>query len=338
MATTYGGRWKGCGLIAEAGQAWVHRVEDTEEQGKYYAMKLLKNPKRLSRFEREIEALQSFDHPSIMPIFDSGMHEESHYYVMELMKGNLAERAGSFKGDIQRSLKLLLLICDAVQTAQEKSIYHRDLKPENILFRDETDALVVADFGICFWREAERLTASSEAVGPRYFMAPELEGGRSDQVGPHNDVYSLGKLLYYIVSGGTLLPRERHREDEYELREKLTGGSLVSVVSCQLEYVSRLLDHMIAESVSERWATVEDCGRMIRIVLRLVEEGRYPITDNMPCRFCGIDKYHLMPKGSGVGTFSGQRYMYCLRCGHLENFLKETFESNHSIGGPPNDW
>ena len=222
-----------------------------------------------------------------------------------------------------------------MQTAHAAEIIHRDLKPENILFSsDDDDSPVVSDFAICHLLGMERLTATSEAVGARCFIAPELEGGRTDQIGPYNDIYRIGKLLYYIVSGGRRLPRERHRERDNDLRQRLTGDSLVSVRSCQLEYVSRLLDDILKESESQRWP-LDRCITKFRLVQRLVAEGRYPITENMPCRFCGIGKYHLMSQVTVGGPFAGQRYMYCQSCGHLETFMRETWNEDDSIGGPP---
>ena len=336
MPRTYNERWQTVESLAEGGQAHVFHVRDLRSPDDHYALKRLKNPERMERFEREIEVLRRLEHENIIDVIDSFVEGDTGCYVMPLMEGgNLRGRVESYKGDVQRSLGLVLAICDAVQAAHAAKIIHRDLKPENILFRrDGDDAPVVADFGICFLMGGQRFTSTTEAVGPRGFMAPELEGGKIDTVDGSCDVYSLGKLLYYIVSGGGLLPRERHREAGYELREMLTGDNLVSVASCQLEYVSRLLDRMLKENPSERWPNVEGCARQIRLVQRLVAEGRYPITRKMPCRFCGIGEYHLMSGPSGDRSRK-ERYMYCLHCGHFERFMVGVFEANDSLGGPP---
>jgi len=338
MAKVFADRWEVIDTLGEGGQAHVFRVRDLQSPDEHYALKRLRNPERMDRFEREIKVLRELEHKNIISVVTSFVEDDTACYVMPLMEGgNLKHRVESYKGDIPRSLELVLAICDAVQAAHAAKIIHRDLKPENILFRSETDdAPVVADFGICYLVGEKRFTETRENVGPRFFMAPELERGKLDGVDASCDVYSLGKLLYYVVTGGIILAREYHRERDYDLRQKLTGDSLVSVRSCQLEYVSRLLDDILKESESQRWP-LDRCITKFRLVQRLVAEGRYPITGNMPCRFCGEGEYHLMPAGSDVGRFSDRRHMCCELCGHVEQFFMGPFDNNASIGGPPKE-
>jgi serine/threonine protein kinase len=338
MATVYGGRWRNSGPLDEGGQARVFRVKDLQDSGKEYALKLLKNRDRIGRFRNEVAAITKLSHPGIVRLIDHQIDAETAWYVMELFEaGSLEARVAGYRGGIVRSLDLLVEVSRAVQCAHEAKIIHRDLKPANVLFRD--DAPVVCDFGISFDWEAERQTSTSEAVGPRYFIAPELEGGRSDEIGPHNDIYSLGKLLYYALTGGVTLPRERHRKREYDLRNMLTDGHVATVESCQLEYVNRLLDHMLAERVTERWSEVGGCITMMQLVGRLVKEGRYPITDHMPCRFCGMDG---LPSLDDLRRdTNGRTTMYCRECGYVESFMFDSLKrlaDEQSIFGPPADW
>lgn len=338
MVKTYGKRWQIIESIDEGGQARVFRVRDLEGSCGKHALKLLKNRNRIGRFRNEIAAIEKLNHPGIVQPIAHQIDEETAWYVMEFFEArSLEARASCYKGDIGESLSLLIEVSQAVQCAHEAKIIHRDLKPANILFRD--GAPVVCDFGICFDWEAERQTNTGEAAGPRCFIAPELEGGHSAQIGPHNDVYSLGKLLYYVLTGGVILPRERHRESEYDLRNKLTEGHAATVESCQLEYVSRLLDRMLAESVADRWSEVGVCIGMMELVLRLVKEGRYPITDHMPCRFCGMDG---LPSLDNLrrGT-NGRITMCCCECGHIESFMFDALQRSadkQRIFGPPAGW
>ena len=341
MAKAYG-RWEidSDGSIGEGGQAHVFRVRDRENPSHCRALKRLRNPQRIDRFRREFDIVRKLDHPGIIRILDGSVGSDDAWYVMELMGGgNLGTRAAEFKGDIKASLELLLAMSEAVSVAHARGVTHRDLKPANVLFRDKASrAPVVCDFGIGFIEGEPRLTQTDEAVGPRDFIAPELEGGRSDRIGEYNDIYSLGKLLYFVITGGTVLPRERHRELHFDLRRRLTSNDYVSVESCQLEYVSRILDHMVAENVEERYATLYQCEGVMRLVLRLVREGRYPTTDHMPCRFCGLEEYKVKLPGQGLVP-ENEVWMHCERCGHVDRFVGiGLFARKNSIDGPPRSW
>jgi len=340
MAKIYGERWEIVERLDSGGQAEVFRVRDLQNQLGYCALKRLRNPERVDRFRREFDIVRKFDHPGIVRILDGSVESGKAWYVMDLMNGgNLAARAAEFEGDVKHSLELVLEMSEAVRAAHTQRVIHRDLKPANILFRDKTShSPVVCDFGIGFVEGGPRLTDTHEAVGPRDFIAPELEGGRSDRIGPHNDVYSLGKLLYYALTGGIALPRERHREPDFNLRRRLARGDFVSVANCQLEYVSRLLDYMIAENLEVRWSDLGGCINMIHVVLRLIGEGRHPITDHMPCRSCGLQEYKVKLPGQGLVP-DNEVWLHCERCGHVDRFVGiGLFARKNSIDGPPRSW
>jgi serine/threonine protein kinase len=126
---------------------------------------------------------------------------------MELADRSLADAVTA--GVIGKSADLFAVykaVCAGVAHIHANGIIHRDLKPENILFIGGTPK--VADLGLCLIAGLERVTSSLEAVGPRFYMAPELEDGRSLDVTPTADIYSLGKILYFMLSGGRIFSRE----------------------------------------------------------------------------------------------------------------------------------
>lgn len=115
--------------------------------------------------------------------------------------------------DINLSSETFKLICAGVEHLHKAGIVHRDLKPENILMFSGTPK--ISDFGICLVANENRLTSTSEAVGPRFYMAPELEDGKNLDVSPSADVYSLGKILYFIFSKGKIFSREKYNQPKF---------------------------------------------------------------------------------------------------------------------------
>ncbi len=187
-----------------------------------FALKRILNPERHDRFRHEIEAVKRLDHPNVVKLIDHSAldapaHEgEKQFLVMPLASGgDLSERVEAYEGSLDSTLIIAKQVCAALKAAHSSQIIHRDIKPQNILFADSGNKVIVSDFGICLIRENPRITATSEVVGPWRFMAPEAEGGGAIDVKPAADIYSLGKLIYYIVSGGVVVPRERLHDEKY---------------------------------------------------------------------------------------------------------------------------
>jgi len=207
------------GLFKEGGQGRLYLVKDSSKDSKeIYVLKELKNPKRLDRFEREIKAITKIrPHPNVIKLIDSGIYRDKNKpcYVMQLADSSLDKYVSELKNNINLSFKIFELICAGVAHLHKAGIIHRDLKPENILMFHETPK--ISDFGLCLVIDETRFTPTSEAVGSRLYMAPELEDGKNLNVGPSADVYSLGKILYYILSGGIIFSREQYNQNNYRL-------------------------------------------------------------------------------------------------------------------------
>ena len=335
MSTVYGERWKRGESLGEGGQSRVFRVRDLQTAGHECALKHLKDDRRVARLESEMAALARISHPNVVQLVDYHVSGKPPYYlVMELLEGGtLRDHVEECKGDIIRSLDLFCAICDGVRAAHEQvpPIIHRDIKPGNILFRQLDGEPVVTDFGLCWIDKGQRFTASHERVGTFGYMAPELEDGRLEQPTAQCDVYSLGKLLYYVVSGGTDFNREKHREPHYDLRKTFEGWGLSTVRNIQMEYVSELLDHMIVHDPTQRFGSVADVRAAAEIVRRLVTEEHYPFADHMPCKFCGQGTYRphgRRPTSLDTHDRSGVlvAMFECSNCGHLQLFSWHAFE------------
>ena len=315
----------------------MFRVRDLEgDGGEIRALKRLKDDRRVGRIENEMAALQRVKHPNVVELIDYHVSGKPPYYLVTewLDGGTLSDCVQAYKGDIVRSLELFLSICDGVYAAHVADVIHRDLKPDNILFRTLSGEPVVTDFGLCWVYGDERFTASQEHVGAFRYMAPELEDGRLDRPTPQCDVYSLGKVLYYIVSGGTEFNREKHRDPQYDLRRRF-AGCLSPVQTTQMEYISELLDHMIAYDPSHRYPSVFDARAALETVRKLVTDGQYPFTDHMPCKFCGQGTYKRHQRGRGNFAQNLLTYdhsnisvaiLVCTNCGHLQFFDSDAFQ------------
>lgn len=223
MATIYGNRYSNLGSIAGGGQGDIFRVRDTLDPAKTeYALKRLRNVERCARFKLEIEALQKIDHPNVMKIIDhsgdpvSGT-DHKYWFVMPIAEGgNLEKRIGLYKGDLDAVLKVAIQLADALIAAHSAGITHRDLKPANILFPRLDHHVWLSDFGICHSATLkDRLTPADEIVGASGFIAPELEVGGPLPVSGAADIYSLGKVIYYMLSGGQTVAREQLDSPSY---------------------------------------------------------------------------------------------------------------------------
>ncbi|WP_321891990.1 serine/threonine protein kinase [Paraburkholderia tropica] len=222
MAKIYGERWVLGESIGSGGQGDVFYASDRSgEISETVALKRLKNRNRAERFIREIEAIRTVDHQHVIRLIDhspidAGDSERSMYIVMPVAAGgDLSKRVLAYKNSLDSTLIVAQHLASALAAAHGAGVVHRDVKPQNVLFRDEGHHAILTDFGICYMHADERITPVDEAVGPRVFMPPEMEGGRAIEVRPAADVYSLGKLIYYMISGGVMLPREAIHEEQY---------------------------------------------------------------------------------------------------------------------------
>jgi hypothetical protein len=307
--------------IGEGGQGWTYKVRrKSDEYGDWFVFKRLKNAERADRFVSEIKALHALDHPGILKIVDDGIAEGNPYYIAEYCRnGDLARR--NLKGTTtQEKLLLFRQICVAVAAAHTAKIVHRDIKPSNLLVRGD-GSIAVGDFGLCLHLGAEdRPTLTEEAVGARNYMAPELEDGRRDDVTPAADVYSLGKILYFLFSGRSF-SREKHREPGFDLTHPADGQPEKGI---QLVY--EILDKSVVERPASRFEDATALNAAVDAVIRRIALNAH-ILDlgvKQPCLYCVDGEYQQM---QGSQTDQHRMILVCRRCGNIQNF-----------GAPFNGW
>ncbi len=189
----------GMGVVYKARQSSLNRM---------VALKMILNARladesAIRRFHVEAEAAARLQHPNIVGVHEVGLHEGQHYFTMDYVEGrNLAARIES-DGPLATSLAASYAqrLALAMHYAHEHGVLHRDLKPSNVII-DQDGAPRITDFGLAkIEADVDDLTKSGSVMGSVYYMAPEQASGRVDAIGVRSDVYSLGAMLYEMLSG-----------------------------------------------------------------------------------------------------------------------------------------
>ena len=223
------GRYKLLEQIGEGGFGVVWMAEQEEPVRRRVALKIIKlgmdTREVVARFEAERQALAMMEHANIASVFDGGATDTGRpYFVMELVKGvPITEYCDANKLPAAQRLDLFIQVCQAVQHAHLKGIIHRDLKPSNILVtvKDDRPVPKVIDFGIAKATQA-RLTEKTlftrfrQWIGTPSYMSPEQAGLGSLDVDTRSDIYSLGVLLYELLTGQTPFDTRKLLEHGYD--------------------------------------------------------------------------------------------------------------------------
>ena len=188
----------GMGVVYKARQVNLNRV---------VALKMilagqLASEEDVKRFYTEAEAAANLDHPGIVPIFEIGQHEGQHFFSMGFVEGkSLADRVKDGPLPPKEAAEFTRKIAEAIAYAHEKGVIHRDLKPANVLL-DLQGEPKVTDFGLARRLEQDSgLTRTGAVMGTPSYMPPEQASGKTNEVGPLADVYSIGAMLYCLLTG-----------------------------------------------------------------------------------------------------------------------------------------
>ena len=274
--------------IGEGGMGTVFMAQQTRPVKRRVALKIIKpgmdSKAVIARFEAERQALAMMDHPNIAKVLDAGTTENGRpYFVMELVKGvPITEYCDNNRLSARDRLSLFLEVCQAVQHAHQKGIIHRDLKPSNVLVAkyDEKPVVKVIDFGVAKAINHELVqqtlfTEFGQLVGTIEYMSPEQAQFNQLDIDTRSDIYSLGVLLYELLTGRPPFERQRLRTAALDEVLKIIREEEPPKPSTRLSTLGQD-ESRVSE---ERGTDIRGLGRIVRgdvdlIVMMALEKNR----------------------------------------------------------------
>ncbi|MBN2595024.1 MAG: serine/threonine protein kinase, partial [Sedimentisphaerales bacterium] len=282
------GRYKLLEKIGEGGMAVVYMAEQTEPIRRKVALKIIKlgmdTKSVIARFEAERQALAMMDHPNIAKVLDAGATDTGRpYFVMELVHGvSITAYCDKNKLDTSRRLDLMVQVCHAVQHAHQKGIIHRDIKPSNVLvtMHDDKPVPKVIDFGIAKatnqrLTEKTVFTRYAHFIGTPAYMSPEQAQMSGLDVDTRTDIYSLGVLLYELLTGVTPFDAEKLHKAGYTEIQRIICETDPLKPSTKLSKSGQTL----TDIARQRQANPETLHKLVKgdldwIVMKCLEKDR----------------------------------------------------------------
>ncbi len=281
------GPYKLLQVIGEGGMGSVFMAEQTKPVQRRVALKIIKagmdSKTVIARFEAERQALAMMDHPNIAKVLDAGSTDAGHpFFVMELVKGvEITKYCDEKRLNLKKRLELFISVCQAIQHAHQKGIIHRDIKPSNVLVAqyDGTPVPKVIDFGVAK-ATAQKLTEKTlftefgQVIGTIEYMSPEQAELNQLDIDTRSDVYSLGVLLYELLTGSTPLDGKQLRSVAFIEMLRMIREEEPSKPSAKVSTSATL-----ASIAASRGVEPERLGKIVKgeldwIVMKALEKDR----------------------------------------------------------------
>ena len=269
--STQFGDYKILNEIARGGMGVVYRARQLS-LNRIVAIKMIKTGQlasddELHRFQSEAEAAAQLDHPNIVPVFEVGEQNGRHFFSMGFVDGeSLNDRLSQGPLPPREAATLLRSLAEAVRFAHEKGIVHRDLKPANVLI-DRQGQPKITDFGLAKRAETDSaITATGQIVGTPSFMPPEQASGAIEDIGPAADIYSLGAMLYCLLTGRPPFQAANVMETLKQVleREPVSPRMLNTAVDRDLETIClKCMRKEASQRYSSASALADDLGRYL---------------------------------------------------------------------------
>lgn len=296
----------------------LHTIEDEEEA------EIAKK-----RIEKEISAMVEIHHPNLLEIIEHDSDDFLWYVSRYHPNGTLEDNKNIFKGNNLLTLKTIRPLVDGVKLLHENNCVHRDIKPQNIFLSIDNE-LILGDFGIIFFDDEQHTRPSKtfEKVGSKWWMPDWAHKIEIEKVNPSFDVFSLGKLIWTMISGQSYLPHNHFKHEEYP------GFNLEKLFpeESSMKMVNSILEKCIVDTEKK---CLPDAGELLEQIDDLIsyfEQGTGLLRDDIerPCKICNKGVYSLYANkdnrkirnffGYKVGDTRNLKIFACSNCGHVQLF------------------